>query len=134
MPRIHPAVLLSFILAVALVGVLASGRAVAREDSDGNREVVAVTGHYANGMEVLYLFDTRTRHLAAYRVDQGRSLKLVAARDCTFDFLLETYGDETPDAFKPAVLRKSWARYNETGEGASPPLEPPSDKPPAGGR
>lgn len=134
MSRVHPAILVSVVLAAALIWVVAAPSAMAREDSDGNREVVAVTGHYANGMEVLYLFDTRTRHLAAYRVDQGRSLKLVAARDTTFDFLLETYGDETPAAFKPSVLRKSWARYNETGEGASPPPEPPADKPPAGGR
>ncbi|MSR74973.1 MAG: hypothetical protein EXS14_05850 [Planctomycetes bacterium] len=134
MNQAKPAIVLCCVFAALSVWLLATRPAVAVTDSDGNRELVVVTGGYANGMEVLYVMDARTKHLAVYRVDNGRSLKLVAARDCTFDMLLESYGDGTESEFMPAVLRKHWAKYNAEASGGSAPTELGKEKPPEGGR
>ena len=50
--------------------------------------MIAVTGTYGSGASVLYLIDTRTRHMAVYKVDNGRKLELVAARNIAFDLNL----------------------------------------------
>lgn len=122
-------------LLAALLWIVAPRAAVAAPDADGNRDLVMVTGAFANGMEVLYVMDSRTKHLSVYRVDNGRSLKLVAARNCTYDFLLESFGDESASDMTPGMLRKHWTKYNAEASGSSSaPEKPETDKPPAGGR
>ena len=90
---------------------------------DNDRGLIAVTGTYGSGASALYLIDTKTRHLAAYRLDNGRSLEFVAARDCSFDFFLETYQDQSPPSMLPGSLRKSWQRFS-TGETTPPVIMP----------
>lgn len=112
------------LLILGLLGILVwqhldapvQGTAWAQEGpSDAADGFIAVTGRYGSGASALYVFDTRSRHLAVYRTDHGRSLELVAARDCRFDFLLESYNDSSPAPVKPGALRRGWQELNEKG-------------------
>lgn len=134
MLQVKPAYVLCCVFAAVALWALAPRPAIASQDTDGTRNMVMVTGAYANGMEVLYVMDTVTKHLSVYRVDNGRSLKLVAVRDCTYDMLLETYGDDSNAEMAPGMLRKHWAKYNAEASGGSAPAKPEKDKPPEGGR
>jgi len=81
---------------------------------DAARGIIAVTGSYGSGADALYLFDTKTRQLAVYRVKtNGRALELVAARDCTYDFFLQAYNDVSAEAFLPRALRRGWQKINQ---------------------
>jgi hypothetical protein len=96
---------------------------------DADRGMIAVTGSYGSGASALYLFDTKTRHLAVYRLDNGRALSLVAARNCTYDFMLDTYNDQSADSMQPPALRRSWQEFNRR-PGSAEPAAPSSVTPP----
>ena len=100
-----------------LLGVVfwptASASAKRGAGEDANRDIVALTGQIGSGVEVLYLVDTRTRHLSVYRVHGGKRIELVAARNCTYDLRLETLNDNSPELLRPGVLRRSWQQFNK---------------------
>jgi hypothetical protein len=99
---------------------------------DADRGLIAVTGTYGSGASALYLIDTRTRHLAVYRLENGRALELVAARNCSYDFLLETYNDQTQAGMLPAGLRRSWQELNRESATKSVPGGGDSNSRPTG--
>ena len=70
---------------------------------------------------MLYLIDTRTRHLAVYKTDNGRKLELVAARNVTWDLKLETYNDQSEPGYGPRELRRGWAEARRTDGRDLPP-------------
>jgi len=127
------------ILIVALLGFLAwqlvDGRALGNpQDTQGGggdsaRDLIAVTGTFGSGASALYLIDAKTRHLAVYRLRNGRRLEFVAARDCLYDFFIETYNDGTPPEFLPKALKRSWREINRKGGVTPKPekdMEPPA--------
>jgi hypothetical protein len=101
---------------------------------DANRDLIAVTGSYGSGASVLYLIDTRTRHLSVYKTDNGRKLEFVAARNFEYDLKLDTYNDGSETGFGPDELRRSWIRTR--GGASSRPVEGelPATAGPPGGR
>ncbi len=102
---------------------------------DANRDLIAVTGTYGSGASVLYLIDTRTKHLAVYRTDNGRKLELVAARNVEFDLKLENLNDENPPGFSPEDLRRVYLRSRGGGVSSRPAdLGETAPAAPAGGR
>lgn len=82
---------------------------------DANRDLIAVTGSYGSGASALYLIDSKTRQMAVYRIDGGRGLELVAARDCSYDFFIESYGDRSNPSVTPQRLRQAWDRHLKQG-------------------
>jgi hypothetical protein len=111
------------VLVLAGAVVLFNGRATAQSGGggDANRDLIAVTGTYGSSASVLYLIDTRTRHMAVYKTDNGRKLEFVAARDVTWDLKLETYNDQSEPGFGPRELRRTWADMSRTGGTTSRP-------------
>ena len=67
--------------------------------SDSNGEMIAVTGIDVTGSSILYLVDTKGRHLAVYQAnggsDSNQGLKLVGARRIDLDLELEGYNDKS---------------------------------------
>ena len=67
--------------------------------SDSNGEMIAVTGIDVTGSSILYLIDTKGRHLAVYQANGGtestQGLKLVGARRIDLDLQLEGYFDKS---------------------------------------
>ena len=100
------------VLAVAGVAALLNSRATAQggtaRAAGGMRtaDMIAVTGTYGSGASVLYLIDTRTRHIAVYKVDNGRKLELVAARNIALRPQPRDYNDRASRATGP----RSFAR------------------------
>ena len=107
---------------VALVVVL-SGQtqsAHGRYSTDGNNEMIAVTGEYGNGTSVLYVIDTKTRQMAVYRSFNGKSVELVAARRIEHDLKLLSFHDRSDEHLHPLILEKNYKRYL----GGTGPAEP----------
>lgn len=128
MARLDPKNLVIAALLAAFCWLVLDRSAAARPDGgggDADRGLIAVTGTYGSGASALYLLDTRTRHLAVYRLENGRALEFIAARDCSHDFLLDTYNDESPPSMLPAALRKSWGEFSRPTKSG---LEPPPAK------
>ena len=72
------------VLAIALLGGIAALaidrtllRAGAAGATDNNGDMIAVTGDYGNGTSVLYVIDTKAKHLAVYRSVNGNTVELV---------------------------------------------------------
>lgn len=80
---------------------------------DADRGLIAVTGQYGSGAAALYVIDTKSRHMAVYRLENGRELEFVSARNMTYDFYLESVNDRSRDWLKPESLRRSWQRFNQ---------------------
>ncbi len=118
-----------FVLLALFLWALVDGRADASGGGgDEDNGIIAVTGTYGSGSSVLYIIDSKTRHMSVYRVDpSGTRLELVAARDCTYDFLLQTYHDRSEPEFLPASLKRSWDRRGRVGQPA------PDNSTPGGG-
>jgi hypothetical protein len=121
------------VLAVGGVAVLLNSRVTAQGGGSGgggdaNRDLIAVTGTYGSSASVLYLIDTRTRHMAVYKTDNGRKLEFVAARDINFDLKLESYNDQSEPGYGPRELRKTWTDMSRTGGSTSRP-EPEAPSP-----
>ena len=134
MPRLAPLVRMDprTLLIVALAGLLLWQSAAGTTPpsapdgggGDADRGLIAVTGPYGGGASALYVIDTRTRHMAVYRLANGRRIEMVAARDCMYDFLLESYNDASAEWVAPAALRKRWQKFQKDGViPAGPPEE-----------
>jgi hypothetical protein len=67
--------------------------------SDSNGQMIAVTGIDVTGSSILYLIDTKGRHLAVYQANGGtestQGLRLVGARRIDLDLELEGYFDKS---------------------------------------
>jgi hypothetical protein len=67
--------------------------------SDSNGTMIAVTGIDVTGSSILYLIDTKGRHIAVYQANGGtestQGLKLVGARRIDLDLELEGYFDKS---------------------------------------
>jgi hypothetical protein len=67
--------------------------------ADSNGSMIAVTGIDVTGSSILYLVDTKGRHLAVYQAnggsDSNQGLKLVGARRIDLDLELEGYNDKS---------------------------------------
>jgi hypothetical protein len=121
------------VLAIAGAAVLFNSRATAQAGStggggDANRDLIAVTGTYGSGASVLYLIDTRTRHMAVYKTENGRKLELVAARNVSWDLNLETYNDQSEPGYTPRELRRGWVEASRTASPTSRPEETPAPR------
>src|SRR6185369_8234715 len=72
--------------------------------SDSNGTMIAVTGIDVTGSSILYLIDTKGRHLAVYQANGGtestQGLKLVGARRIDLDLELEGYFDKSEYPYK----------------------------------
>jgi hypothetical protein len=110
------------VLAIGGVALLVSSDVTAQGGGgDANRDLIAVTGTYGSSASVLYVIDTRTRHMAVYKTDNGRKLEFVAARDISYDLRLETYNDVSEPGYGPRELRKTWTDMSRTGGTTSRP-------------
>src|SRR5262245_10544277 len=67
--------------------------------ADSNGSMIAVTGIDMTGSSILYLVDTKGRHMAVYQANGGgdatQGLKLVGARRIDLDLELEGYNDKS---------------------------------------
>lgn len=67
--------------------------------SDSNGQMIAVTGIDVTGSSILYLIDTKGRHIAVYQANGGtestQGLRLVGARRIDLDLELEGYFDKS---------------------------------------
>jgi hypothetical protein len=67
--------------------------------ADSNGSMIAVTGIDVTGSSILYLVDTKGRHMAVYQANGGsdstQGLKLVGARRIDLDLELEGYNDKS---------------------------------------
>jgi hypothetical protein len=67
--------------------------------ADSNGTMIAVTGIDMTGSSILYLVDTKGRHMAVYQANGGseatQGLKLVGARRIDLDLELEGYNDKS---------------------------------------
>ena len=133
-------VLVCVVLAVCLGGPRAEAQRPTSYGGGGGggdsaRDLIAVTGSYGSGASVLYLVDTKTRHLAVYKTENGRKLEFVAARNLEYDLKLEALNDESPPGFSPEELRRSWIK-NRGGGASSRPVDggDPATAGPPGGR
>jgi hypothetical protein len=67
--------------------------------ADSNGTMIAVTGIDMTGSSILYLVDTKGRHLAVYQANGGsdatQGIKLVGARRIDLDLELEGYNDKS---------------------------------------
>ena len=61
--------------------------------------MIAVTGVDITGVSVLYLIDTKSKHLAVYQASGGaggtQGVKLVGARDISLDLQMDGFNDKT---------------------------------------
>jgi hypothetical protein len=133
--RVDSKSLIIFALAALLIWLVVDRPVHAGTDGgggDADRGLIAVTGTYGSGASALYLVDTRTRHLAVYRLENGRALEFIAARDCTYDFFLESFNDESPASMSPPSLRRSWQEFNRRGGQNA--AAPDATKPGEGGK
>jgi hypothetical protein len=67
--------------------------------ADSNGSMIAVTGIDMTGSSILYLVDTKGRHMAVYQANGGsdatQGIKLVGARRIDLDLELEGYNDKS---------------------------------------
>lgn len=79
--------------------------------ADSNGSMIAVTGIDVTGSSILYLIDTKDRHIAVYQANGGtestQGLKLVGARRIDLDLELEGYFDKSEYSFQE--LQKKFA-------------------------
>lgn len=85
---------------------------------DHNRDMIAVTGEFGMGTSVLYLIDTRTRTLTVYEAKGGSqsNLKLIAARDITYDLKVRSYNDVSEPSMKVDELERRWRQFDKGGK------------------
>lgn len=121
-------VLLVVALALRLTWQLPAQSGSTGGGGDANRDMIAVTGTYGSGASVLYLIDTRTRHMAVYKTENGRKLELVAARNVSWDLNLETYNDQSEPGYTPRELRRGWVEASKTAGPTSRPEETPAPR------
>jgi hypothetical protein len=94
--------------------------------SDSNQDMIAVTGVDVTGVSVLYLVDTKTKHLAVYQASGGsggtQGLRLVGARNIGLDLELDGFNDKTETKGRPLRykdLEKKFSGLDSSSEGNS---------------
>jgi hypothetical protein len=109
------------IVALALALGLALGwrptptRAALGGSTDGNSDLIAVTGSYGSNASVLFVIDTKSRNMAVYKSMNGQSVELVGARKIEHDLKLMSYRDKSGSAMNPVRLEKEYLRYLSEG-------------------
>ena len=141
--------LLTLALVAAAAYVLGRGGAgtpIRPGTGDHNQDMIAVTGEFGMGTSVLYLVDTRSRSLAVYEARGGSQsdLKVLAARDITYDLKVRSYNDVTESGMKVEELERRWRQFAKrqgvapAGQTPARPLPPgrltPEGKPPEPGK
>ena len=67
--------------------------------ADSNGTMIAVTGIDLTGSSILYLIDTKSKHLAIYQAtggaDSSQGVKLVGARRIDLDLQLDGFNDKS---------------------------------------
>ncbi|MCP5023998.1 MAG: hypothetical protein GY930_19810 [bacterium] len=93
--------------------------------SDSNQDMIAVTGVDQTGVSVLFLIDTKTKHMAVYQAAGGspgtQGLKLVGARNIGLDMQLDGFNDKTETKGRPLRykdLEKKFSGLNGSSEEA----------------
>ena len=78
-----------------------------------NADMIAVTGEFGSGTSVLYLVDTRGKTLLVYEARGGtqQDLKLVAARDISYDLRLRSYNDKSDSGLSVDDLERRWRKF-----------------------
>jgi hypothetical protein len=103
---------------------------------NSNQDMIAVTGEFGRGTSVLYLIDTRAKTLAVYQAKGGSqsNLKLIAARDITYDLKVRSYNDVSEPAMKVEELERRWRQFQKGGKRAGRKMAPNQSrrKPPMG--
>ncbi|MBL4769855.1 MAG: hypothetical protein JKY61_01605 [Planctomycetes bacterium] len=94
--------------------------------SDSNQDMIAVTGVDVTGVSVLYLIDTKTKHLAVYQASGGsggsQGIRLVGARNIGLDLQLDGFNDKTETKGRPLRykdLEKKFSGLDESSKGKS---------------
>ncbi len=107
-------VIIGLLIAVGFLVVNGGSDALAgRSGTDSNSDMIAVTGEYGNGTSVLWVIDTKSKQLAAYRSMNGSTIELVGARRIEHDLKLVAYRDRTSDAYSPLNLEKRYLDYRK---------------------
>ncbi len=72
--------------------------------ADSNGQMIAVTGIDVTGGSLLYLIDTRSKHLSVYQAIGGTkstmNLKWVGARNIDLDLQVDGWNDESEYSYK----------------------------------
>ncbi len=93
--------------------------------ADSNRDMIAVTGVDVTGVSVLYLIDTKSKHLAVYQASGGsggtQGVKLVGARDISLDLQLEGFNDKTEYKGRPLRFKDLEKRFSGLESGGENP-------------
>jgi hypothetical protein len=86
--------------------------------SDSNGAMIAVTGVDVTGGSILYLIDTKNRHLSVYQAQGGTSstsnLKWVGGRNIDLDLKVDGFNDKSMYSYKELAQR-----FAETGPSAT---------------
>ena len=84
-------------------------------------KMIAVAGQIAPDSYGLYLFDSETGIMALYQwVGSSQKLRLLAARNCTFDLQLDDYKTDPP----PSEIRRIVREAGGLGGGQQTPAAP----------
>ena len=77
--------------------------------SDSNGDMIAVTGVDVTGGSLLYLIDTRTRHLSVYQAQGGTSstsnVRWVGGRNIDLDLQVDGFNDKSEISYKELARR-----------------------------
>ncbi len=88
--------------------------------SDSNGDMIAVTGVDVTGGSLLYLIDTRTRHLSVYQAQGGTAstsnVRWVGGRNIDLDFQVDGFNDKSDYSYKELARR-----FAESGSSATTP-------------
>lgn len=115
------------VLLVAVIAVLLNregSTALGRDTGDSNGHMIAVTGEFGNGTSVLYVIDTKEKHLAVYKTLSGNKVEFVAARDIEFDLKMQSHNDRTDPELHPQILKDRFIQFSKK-EGTA--VEPKKD-------
>ena len=120
-------VVIAVLLALVVVMVANGNDRPAFGSTDGNADMIAVTGEYGNGTSVLWVIDTKSRHMAAYRSLNGTSIELVGARRIEHDLRLLSFRDNSPEGYSPLDLERGYLKFKDRA--ASPEAIPAAGAP-----
>src|SRR5262245_58322138 len=86
--------------------------------SDSNGTMIAVTGVDVTGGSILYLIDTKTRHLSVYQATGGTAstsnLRWVGGRNIDLDLKVDGFNDKSLYSYKDLAQR-----FEESGSSAT---------------
>lgn len=115
------------LLAIAVIGlagqVLRSEPSAVAQSSagEGDSPVLAVAGQISGETYGLYLFDRRSRIITMYEwVPATRKLRLLAARNTTYDQQLDEYNTEPPPSEIQKLVQQGERLGVQAGSEAAP--------------